>query len=366
MTIPWGMPAISSEEFEEIKELWESNWLSMGPKTREFENNLCKYVGVRNAIMVNNGTSALLGAFLSTGIMPGDYVIAPTYTFIATINVALSLGARVVLVDADPKTFNITPSMVEDVIKKLKIKPKVVVAVDVAGLPIDVDGFQELAARYGFSLIEDAAEALGGEYKDKKIGGFGHLTTLSFHAAKQLTTIEGGAILTNDDELAERLRIIRSHGEDPKRKYWHKVVGLNLRPTDFQASIGLVQLRKFEDFLTNREKIAAIYKSELKDLVDFQAVPEYVTRHPYMIFFTIFQDSSSREKIIKEFAKKSIGYRIPWPPAHIQPCSKDRCIYDRLLNAEKLFRKALSLPMFNTMKVDDAFMVTDTIKKAMK
>jgi len=356
--VPWSCPDIDEEEKQAVMEVLKSGWFGQGPKTKDFERKLAEYIGVKHAIVVNNGTSALICALLAHNIKPGDKVIVPAYTFIATVNVALLLGARPILSDIDPRTFNISTEHVRKIVKK-EGDIKAIIIVDVAGLPTDFYTFHEMAEKYELVLIEDAAEALGAEYRQKKIGSFGHTTIFSFHAAKQLTTIEGGAIVTNNEEIAEKCRLIRSHGEDPRRKYTHITIGLNLRISDIQSVIGLAQLGKLSRYIKNRQSIAELYKKELPEHTTFQYVPKYVTSHPYMLFIAL---ANNRDSLVKYLAQNGIDTRIPWPPIHKQPYHSSFFQGGSYPNAERVYSRAISLPIYNTMMLEEAYEVIRVIK----
>lgn len=358
--VPWSIPDIAQDEELAVAEVMRSKWLGMGSKTKELENRLCGFTSSRNCIVVNNGTSALVTALLAHGIGPGDKILVPTYTFIATVNSVIAIGAKPVLVDCDPKTFNVS---IDNVIKTLDENPdsKGLIFVDVAGMAADIDQLRELAQRRNLVLIEDAAEAFGAEYKKKPIGSFEHTAIFSFHVAKQMTMVEGGAVVTGNSEIAERCRLIRSHGEG-KEKYVHINIGLNFRPTDIQSALGLAQLAKVEKYLALRKKIADIYMDTLRDLVEFQHVPNYVTRHPWMLFMCLAKHKKERDALNEFITGHGIDTRIPWPPAHIQPYHRRTLGDISCPNAEMLYGRVLSLPIGNAITESDAQIVVEKVK----
>jgi len=323
-----------------------SGWLSQGSVTEEFEGELAEYSGARHAVVVNNGSSALLCAFMAHGARVGDRVIVSDYTHVATGNVPKLLGCRVSLVDINPDTFNVDYHLLEGFVRRRR--PKFVVAVDVAGLPNDLALLSELAERYGFTLIEDAAESIGAEYKHRKVGSLGHTATLSFHAAKQLTTIEGGAVLTPDPQVALRCRLIRNHGEAPTRKYVSLMTGMNLRTTDFQSAMGLGQLRKLDHNISRRNQIATHYRQRLSGLFRFQLVPLYVTKHAYMMFIAVCRSGRIRNSLRRYLEKRGIETRTPWPPLHQQPQFTAPDAGFR--QSSSLYQKSISLPLYNDMQ----------------
>lgn len=359
MKVPWSPPDIGLEERKEAKRVIDSGWLTQGKETDLFENELAQYIGCKHAVIVNNGTSALIAALMAHGIGPGDEVIVPTFTFIATVNSILAVGATPVLVDCDIDTFNTKPELVE---QKFTKKTKAIMPVDVAGMPIDIEGFESLVEKKGVILIEDAAEAIGAEYKNRKIGSFGHLAILSFHMAKVAAAVEGGAILTNDDAIAEKCHMIKNHGM--KKKFQHEEFGLNFRITDIQSAIGRVQLRKVEDYIIKRNNLVDMYKDELKGLVEFQKEPSYVTRHPYMIF-NILVSASKQKEVIEELNKNNIGNRISWVPVHKQIYHKN-LFKEEYPNSEKIASRIISLPLGNALEEEQVHYVCKIIKQVLR
>ena len=357
-SVPWSAPDLSPEEHRAVAEVLASGWLGMGPRTKEFEKGLSSYTGANEAVVVNNGTSALLTAFLANGIGPGDEVLVPTYTFAATVNAVLALGARPILLDCDAETLNVTPEIVEEALRAHE-RAKAIVFVDVAGQPCDVDGIAEIGRRHAIPVIEDAAEAFGAGYRGKVIGGYDHATVFSFHIAKQLTTVEGGAVVTNDREMAARCRLIRSHGEG-REKYVHIALGLNFRPTDIQSAIGTVQLGKVDRFLRLRAEIARCYRESLRPHLEFQRVPEFVSRPTWMIFLALCRDGAERDSYVRWLNAHGIDTRIPWPPMHAQPYYVSRfgpsSAYPR---ADAAYSRVLSVPIGNGISMAQAQDVVD-------
>jgi perosamine synthetase len=359
--VPWSKPDISEDEERAVLDVIQSRWLGMGPQTRQFENDICHFIGAKNSVVVNNGTSALITALLANGIDPGDEVIVPTFTFIATVNSVLAIGAKPILVDCDPLTFNAPITLMRQAIADHP-KAKAIIFVDVAGMPADIDEMRELAANRNIALIEDAAEAFGAKYKNKILGAYDHTTIFSFHIAKQITTVEGGAVVTDNYEVAERSRLIRSHGEG-EHKYFHTDLGLNFRPTDIQSSIGIVQLKKVDKYIALREKAASIYMSLLDGRLTFQQVPEYVKRHPYMLFLSQTKNPEQRDILIKFLNNAGVDTRIPWPPVHVQPYHKRRLGDIRCPNADRVYERMVSLPIGNSITEEEVTFVADQVRQ---
>lgn len=349
--VPMARPNIGNDEKNAILNVFDSNWLAQGEITKNFEKNLSKYLS-SNVTVVNNGSSAILCALLAHGIKPGDKIIVPSFTYLATSSIPKILGAQIIPVDIDPNTLNISIDLVEKIVKKQKIK--MVIVVDVAGLPVDIDAFSELSKKYDFILFEDAAEALGSEYKHKKLGSFNHTSIFSFHIAKQITTIEGGCISTLDENLHKKIQAVRDMGRT-KKGYVHEYIGSNFRTTDIQSAIGLQQLKKINTFIKRREKIADLYKSSIKDF-DFQLIPEYVSKHTYMLFFVIAKSKQQRNKIVKKLRIKGIDARLAWMPVHKQPCNPELKNYS-LKNTDRIFDCSFTIPIFNSISDKESQLV---------
>ena len=353
-------PDIGKDERNAILSVLDGGWVSQGKVTERFEALLSKYLSSR-AIAVNNGSSALMCALLAHGLRPGDKVIVPALTFVATSSIPKLLGARVIAADVDPQTLNMLPDAVEQELKKHR-DVKMVITVDVAGLPADIDAFQELSARYHFTLIEDAAEAFGAEYKNKKLGAFQHTTIFSFQIAKQVTTIEGGCIATHDGRIFNRISKIKDYGRSAIERYVHDVLGANFRTTDIQSAMGIEQLKKVEKYIKSRNKIASQYRKEIKN-IGFQSVPEYASRHSYMLFFAMAKDKTSRERYINHATKQGIDVRKCWTPIHQQPCNPELHEFN-CPNADSVFERAFTLPIYNSMEPDEVAAVIEALSQA--
>ena len=354
LKIPWSKPDFGDDEKQAILRVIESNWYSQGPLTKSFEDELSSYLD-SNVSVVNSGTSALMCALLANGFQIGDKVLVPDFTFYATLSSAKILGAKIITADIDSDTLNLSPQIVEDIVKNNDIK--FVIVVDVAGLPIDIDQFEELSKKYNFVLIEDAAQALGSEYKNKKIGSFDHTTTFSFHIAKQITTIEGGCVSSPDKKISEKIKQIRDHGRINSKNYTHDIIGSNFRTTDIQSSIGLEQIKKIDQYISRREIIANKYKKNIQN-VSFQKFPNYSIKHSNMMFFTIYPNPEIRNKNFNILQENGIDVKLPWPPLHIQPANLE--LNNNVHEHTKLISdSALMLPIFNKMTDDEVNYVID-------
>ena len=354
--IRWAPPAIGKEEHQKAIDVIKSNWMTQGKITDLLEKKISKILNVKHAVVVNNGTSALQCALISHGIGPGDEVIVPTFTFVATVNSILSVGAKPILVDCDLNTFNTNMDLIKS---HITAKTKAILPVDVAGMTIDVNQFQEFVKKKNLILIEDAAEAFGGEYCHKKIGSFGHSTIFSFHMAKVIAGVEGGCLVTNDDLIAQNARLVRSHGST--KPYDSKLFGLNMRISDIHSAIILKQLERLEIFLSHRNKLATIYKNGLSEF-SFQEIPSYVTLHPYMLFAVLIKPRL-RNKLNLFLNKNNVETRICWPPVHTQKYHSKLFRKQNFPNSEKIYSQLINLPMGNGLSEENVNHVIKIIKK---
>ena len=252
--IPIAEPDIGQEEIRNVTEAVKSGWISSkGQFIKDLEEQFARYFNVNFGASTSNGTSALHLALDALGIKMGDEVIVPTLTFIASANVVKYTGARPVFVDSHPDYWCIDPEKIEE---KITDRTKAIMPVHLYGHPCDMDPIVRIAKKHDLFIVEDCAEAHGAEYRGKKVGSFGIISCFSFYGNKIITTGEGGMCLTNDKELAEKIRILRDHGMSPEKRYWHDVVGFNYRMTNLQAAIGVAQLAKLDKFIEKKRKIA--------------------------------------------------------------------------------------------------------------
>ncbi|KHO46268.1 MAG: pyridoxal phosphate-dependent enzyme [archaeon GW2011_AR3] len=362
--LSWSPPRFDKEEKEAAIRVVNSGWVTQGRETKAFEKELSEYFRVRHAVVMNNGTSALIASLIAHGIGPGDEVIVPSYTFIATVNSILAVGAKPVLADSDPETWVTTPELVKE---KITGRTKAIMPVDVGGGLIDSDGFEALAQEKNITLIEDAAHLPGAKYKGKIAGSYNHTWTTSFHMAKLALTIEGGAVFTNDDKLAELLSQIRNHGMSAPYDvhknihYDYTTFGLNFRITDIQSAIGRVQLSRLEDTVKFRNQAARIYMDGMPQF-RFQKTPEYQTRHPYM-FFGMLVNPNKRMQLIQEMVRNGVDIRICWRTTHLQPYHSQLFKGISLPNSEMLSDTMLCPPLGNDMTLDDTRHVVEVVNK---
>jgi len=399
--IPYARQWIDEEDIAAVVEVLRSDWLTTGPKIAEFEEAVAQFVGAKYAVAVNSGTAALHAAMYAIDIGPGDEVILPPMTFVATANAVVFQGGTPVFADVNPDTLLIDPNEVES---KITPRTKAIVAVDYAGQPCDYDSLQAIARKHGLILIADACHALGAEYKGKRVGTLADLTVFSFHPVKHITTGEGGMITTDDAELAERMRLFRHHGitRDPKRfspltsppasperagsrwragdlrpltsdfSWYYEMLdmGYNYRLTDFQCALGISQLPKLPEFLRRRKAIAHCYDNAFVSMPEVSplAVRKEVS-HAYHLYVTklkVEQLNADRGQIFSSMRAEGIGVNVHYIPVHLHPYYR-RCFNTKPGDcpvAERAYEYIISLPIFPAMSqknIDDAITATTKV-----
>jgi perosamine synthetase len=360
LMIPVARPSIGEQEELAVLEVLRSGWITQGPRVAEFERAFSTYIGCRHAIAVSSCTTALQLALHAQGVGPGDEVICPSLSFIATANSIASTGATPIFADIDPKTYNLDPLQVEGLITE---RTRAILVVHQIGLAADMDALSTIARRYGLPIIEDAACAIGSTYNGDLIGRpIGRMACFSFHPRKILTTGEGGMITTDEDELAERLRRLRQHAMSLSDVARHSArtiametydeVGYNYRMTDMQAAIGMVQLARLGGFLEKRRGFAARYTESLRDLSWLQCpvVPDNCC-HNYQSYMVRMMNASrsQRDAVMQELLEKSISTRRAIMAIHREaPYRSDR--WDRSLpQTERATDTGLILPLYDQM-----------------
>ena len=369
--LPYNKPSIDDDEINEVVDTLKSGWLTMGPKTIAFEEQIAAYTGAKYTIAVNSCTAALHLSLLAYGIGPGDEVITSPYTFASTGNVIMHSGAKPVFADIQRDTFNIDPEKVNEAITS---KTKVIIPVHFAGQPCDMKEIQEIADDHNLVVIEDAAHAIGAKYHGKKIGSLSDATCFSFYATKNMTTGEGGAITTNDPKLADKLRVLRLHGitRDAWKRYsdqgsWYYEIeecGWKYNMTDIQAAIGIHQLNKLDRFIEIRRKIAAIYDKELKIIKQIKTPNELKDRKHVYHLYPLQLNKLDRNLFIEKMTEKGIGCSVHFIPLHLHP------YYNRTYGfksgdfpiAESMYKQEVSLPLYTIMCEKDIQQVVDSIK----
>jgi dTDP-4-amino-4,6-dideoxygalactose transaminase len=344
--IPISIPNITEAEKAAVMEVLDSGFLAQGPKTALFEERFAEFCGVRHAIAVSNGTCALQIALLANGVRPGDEVITTPFTFMATANAILFTGATPVFVDIDPETFNINPELIKAAITS---RTKAILPVHLYGQMCDMEPIQAIADRYGLQLIEDACQSVGASYQGRMAGSFG-TGTFSFYATKNLMTGEGGMITTNDDEIAEKCRLIRSHGM--KQRYYHEMIGYNFRMMDLQAALGLVQLERLEGLTAARRANARFFSERIESLITPKVRQDC---EPVWHQYTVrVNGSRNREDAIRHLNNAGIDAGIYYPvPAHKQKSIRNVIGDVSLPVAEKMAAQVLSLPVHPLLSQED-------------
>jgi perosamine synthetase len=316
--VPMSFPDITEEDVQAVAEVVRSGQLALGPKTEEFEHLITEYVGVKHAVAVSSGTTALHLIVKSLGIGPGDEVLVPSFTFVASANVILYEGATPVFVDIEPDTYNLDP---EDLKKKITPRTKAIMVVDVFGHPAEWDEILRIAERYNLRVIDDSCEAIGAEYKGKKLGQFGDAAAFAFYPNKQITTGEGGVIVTNSEEFARLCRSLRNQGRGEMGAWLeHERLGYNYRMTEMSAALGISQLKRIEVLLAKRERVAQMYTERLSKLglVRPPVVRPYV-RMSWFVYVITLAEGLHRDPVMKALEEKGIPSRGYFSPVHLQP-----------------------------------------------
>jgi len=373
LNIPITKPALTEEEARAPFESIKSGWVTQGPKVAEFEKAVATYVGAQQGIATTSCTTGLHLALAAIGLGPGDEVIVPSFTFIASANAILYTGATVVFCEIDPRTYNADPSDIE---KRITRRTKAIMPVDQIGLACDIGAINEIAKRHGVDLIEDAAPTIGGTYKGRRVGSNAHQTVFSFHPRKVITTGEGGMILTDDDALADRARKLRAHGMSVSDLDRHKAdrpiieeyhdLGFNYRMTDIQASIGLVQLRRLDELLRIRVAKAERYNAELAKIKGLEVpyTPPYAT-HTYQSYCVrLTKDCKvDREDLMSRLLKRGIATRRGVMASHLEKVYRDRVGTVSLPVTEEAARTTMLIPLFASMTDDEQAYVIDALRE---
>jgi dTDP-4-amino-4,6-dideoxygalactose transaminase len=364
--LPFALPDIGDDEVREVTEALRSGWLTTGPKTKEFERQFAAAVGAKHAVAVNSCTAALHLALEAANVRPGDEVITTPYTFAASAEVIRYFDAKPVLVDVDPESLNIRPDLIEPAVTA---KTKAIVPVHIAGAAADLDPILDVARRHGLTVIEDAAHSFPTQYKGRMIGSVGDCTCFSFYATKTITTGEGGMIVTNDDAIAERCRIMSLHGisKDAWKRYtaegswYYEIVapGFKYNMTDVAAALGLAQLRKAERMFRRREQIARAYSEAFSAMAELQvpSVPAHSTHawHLYMLRLRLERLSIDRAKFVERLRERNIGVSVHFIPLHVHPYYREKYGYapEDFPVAYGEYLREISLPIYPAMSDDD-------------
>lgn len=373
LNVPITKPSLTEEEARAPFESIKSGWVTQGPKVAEFEQAVADYVGATHGIATTSCTTGLHLAMAAIGIGPGDEVICPSFTFIASANAILYTGATVVFCEIDPRTFNIDPADAE---RRITTKTKAIMPVDQIGLACDIGAINDLAKRHGLKVVEDAAPAIGESYRGRKVGSNAHQTVFSFHPRKVITTGEGGMITTDDEALAARARTLRAHGMSVSDLDRHKAdriiieeypeLGFNYRMTDIQASIGLVQLRRLDELLRLRRARAERYNAELPKIrgIEIPFVPDYA-EHTYQSYCVRLTDECplDREDLMTELLRRGIATRRGVMASHLERTYTERQGTVSLPVTEEATRRTMLIPLYATMTDDEQAHVIDSLRE---
>ncbi len=365
--IPFHRPTIEAEEFTAVREVLESKWLTTGPATLKFEGEFARYLGAKYALAVNSGTAALQLAVNLIGLQPGDEVLVPSFTFTATAEVVTYFGARPVLCDSVAGGFNIN---VADAERRVTSKTRAIIPVHFGGEPCDLEAIHALASKHGLHVIEDAAHALPATFQGKRIGTCSPLTAFSFYATKNITTGEGGMLVTDNDDYAERARCMRLHGISSgawKRysregTWFYEVLhaGFKLNLPDILAALGSAQLRKCDQFLQRRREIAQQYCARFAKVEGLELPPpvDCGSEHSWHLFVLRLRPASlgiGRDEFIEELKKLAIGTSVHFIPLHLHPYYAQTHGYKPgdFPNAEDAFSRCLSLPLYPALRDEE-------------
>jgi UDP-4-amino-4,6-dideoxy-N-acetyl-beta-L-altrosamine transaminase len=367
--IPYGRQDIISTDIDAVVKVLKSDFITQGPVVPKFERLICDYTSAKYSIATNSATSALHIACLALGLGAGDYLWTTPNTFVASANCGLYCGSKVDFVDIDPKTYNLSPQLLEKKLIKAEkegVLPKIVVPVHFSGQSCDMEKIYKLSQKYGFKIIEDASHAIGGKYKGQLIGNckYSNITIFSFHPVKIITTGEGGIALTNSSVLKEQMQLLRSHGitrdqdlmtQKIEGSWYYQQIGLgyNYRMTDMQAALGISQIKRIDSFINNRHKIKKKYDQKLLEMpvvLPFQDSNAHSAMHLYAIQIKHNIVKKSHKQLFDEMRARNIGVNLHYIPIHLHPYYMQMGFKQGdFPNAESYYSRAMSLPIFNTM-----------------
>ncbi|MBR9925509.1 MAG: UDP-4-amino-4,6-dideoxy-N-acetyl-beta-L-altrosamine transaminase [Gammaproteobacteria bacterium] len=384
--IPYGRQEITQDDIDAVVAVLKSDFLTQGPQVPRFEQAVAAHVGAKHALAVNSATSALHIACLSLGLGEGDWLWTSPVTFVASANCGLYCDAQVGFVDIDPHTYNLCPKKLEAKLEQAEqqgLLPKVIVAVHLCGQPCDMQAIHDLSQRYGFHIIEDASHAIGGKYKGEFIGNsrYSDITVFSFHPVKIITTAEGGMALTNDDALAKRMNLLRSHGitRDPELMtceadgswYYQQIdLGYNYRMTELQAALGMSQLERLDEFVAQRHALAERYDGLLQELpvtLPWQSLDSYSGFHLYVIRLQLGAINKTHRQVFESLREQGVGVNLHYIPVHTQPYyQKMGFRLGDFPEAESYYSEAISLPMFQGLADEQQDEVIAALKQAIQ
>jgi perosamine synthetase len=345
-----------------VMDCLDSSWISScGEYVEKFETAFASFCGTRHALSCCNGTAALHLALLALGIGPGDEVIVPTLTFVATANAVTYCGARPVFVDSEARTWTLDPALIE---ARITPRTKAIIAVHLYGHPADMDAINAIARRHHLFVVEDAAQAHGAEYKGRRTGALADIACFSFYGNKIIATGEGGMVLTDDEELARRVMQLKGQGMDFERRYWFPIVGYNYRMMNVAAAIGLAQVERADWHLERRREIAGWYLERLRDVpgLGWQVEQEW-GRHAHWLFTVVLNDHLSicRDALMAALERRGIETRPVFYPMHVLPSYREAAQDGAYPVAEKIAQRGLNLPTWAGLTYEDVSYVCDSI-----
>lgn len=378
--LPFSRPTISRAAIDDVVACLESGWITTGPRVAQFTEALKKYLSAPHVLPLTSATAGLHLALLALNLQPGDEVITTPMTFAATLNTIVLAGAKPVLVDIDPTTYNIDLNKLEDAITE---KTRVIMPVHFAGLPVDLDQLYDIANRHGLRVIEDAAHAIGAEYKGKRIGATGDIQVFSFHPNKNMTTGEGGCVVTRDEALAKQIELLRFHGID--REAWNRygksgqqdyevvLPGFKYNLMDIQAAIGLHQLREVDGFNARRAELANRYQEALADWSQWTLPqqPDYEHKHVWHLYTPLINPDAAnmdRAGFMAAMKEKNIGTGLHYRAVHLYPYYRETFGFAEgdFPHAESVSERIVSLPLFPLMTDADHDRVLDVMYSIFK
>jgi len=381
--LPFSPPFIGEDEKKEVIDTLDSGWITTGPKTELFQERICEYIGCKHAVAVNSGTAALHLSVAASGLKDGDEVIVPTFTFASTAHAVLFQRAKPVFVDIDPVTFNISPDAVETAITP---RTKAIIPVHYGGLACDLDAIKKIADQHNLVIIEDAAHAIGTEYKNRKVGSSGTFACFSFYATKNITTGEGGMVVTDNEKLAEKMRVLSMYGISDARRIWKRYtprgswyydiqeLGFKYNMMDIQAALGLHQLRRLDSFIERRTAIASMYHeafSSEEPLITPYSPKQNEGKHAWHAYPLLIQPgllSIDRDAFIEELKEENIGTSVLFRPLHLHSFYEKSLGYKKgaFPVSEDVYERLINLPINPKMNDQDVFDVINAVKNIIR
>jgi perosamine synthetase len=357
-------PDIDESDVREVVDVLRTGRLGLGPRAEEFERLMADYVGARHGIAVSSGTAGLHLIVRSLGLGPGDEVLVPSFTFVASVNAILYERATPVFVDVEPESFTLS---IEDAKEKIGPRTRAVMVVDTFGHPADWESLETLGRRHDLKLIDDSCEALGAEYRGARLGALGDAAVFAFYPNKQMTTGEGGMVVTDDDRLAAQVRSLRNHGRGEMGAWLqHEQLGFNYRMDELSAALGLSQLRRLDSFLQRRQYVAERYLERLKGVAGIRRpVVKPDVKMSWFVFVITLDEGMERDAIMEQMQSRGVPVRGYFAPIHQQPYVREQHLGEvRLPVTESVARRTIALPFHNHLSEDQIDRVVDTLGEA--